>query len=115
MSSHAHLTTLGTDYESTHPTLASELPEHTDASSQHVKLSKLTLQPFNEDITNWTLRGFFEPAVHKNTMVPHKFKYLSSLLERNAREAISQLTQMSTNYHEVISILKKRFGNSNKS
>ena len=39
-----------------------------------------------------------------------KFNYLSILLECSAHEAISGLSLISENYHEVIATLKKRFG-----
>ena len=55
----------------TRPTLASGLPEHTDAAFSHpVKLPKLKLWPFNGDVINWTLWGSLEPAVHKNATLP---------------------------------------------
>ena len=52
-------------------------------------------------------------AIHKSPDLSDidKFNYLKSLLERTTLEAISGLTLTSDNYHEAISILKKRFGN----
>ena len=85
-----------------------------DASGHRVKLPKLMLKPFNGDITTWTpFWESYESAIHKNASLSDvdKFNYLNSLLEHSAREAVSGLTLTSSNYHEAISILKKRFGN----
>ncbi len=82
--------------------------------TQRIKLPKLTLRAFNGDITTWTtFWDCFESAVHLNSELSEidKFNYLKSLLERTAREAISGLTLTSANYHEAVSILKRRFGN----
>ena len=79
-----------------------------------VKLPKLTLRAFNGDITTWTtFWDSYESAIHINTELSDidKFNYLRSLLERTALEAVSGLTLTSANYHEAVSILKKRFGN----
>ena len=43
-----------------------------------------------------------------------KFNYLSSVLERSAREAISGLSLTTADYEEAISTLKKRFGGRQK-
>ena len=79
-----------------------------------VKLPKLTLRPFNGDVTTWTtFWDSYESAIHNNTDLSDidKFNYLKSLLERAAYDAISGLTLTSANYHEAVAILKKRFGN----
>ena len=79
-----------------------------------MKLPNLMLKPFNGDITTWTpFWESYESAIHKNASLSDvdKFNYLNSLLEHSAREAVSGLTLTSSNYHEAISILKKRFGN----
>lgn len=77
-----------------------------------MKLPKLTIRAFNGDITTWTT-SYESAAIHKNSELSDidKFYYLKSLLERTASEAISGLTLTSINYHEAISILRKRFGN----
>ena len=84
----------------------------TPAPSSHaVKLPKLTLQPFNRDITHWnSFWDSFKAAVHENRPVD-KFNYLRGLLQHSALEAISGLALTDANYQEAISILEKRFGN----
>ena len=79
-----------------------------------IKLPKLTLRPFNGDVTTWTtFWDSYESAIHNNDNLSDidKFNYLKSLLERTAYDAISGLTLTSANYHEAVAILKKRFGN----
>ena len=64
-------------------------------------------------MTKWTsFWDSFESAVHNNRELSdiEKFNYLSTLLERSAREAISGLSLTSENYREAIATLKKRFG-----
>ena len=90
-----------------------------DASSStrggsHVKLPKLSIQPFRGQLTTWT--PFWESycaAIHDNTGLTdiEKFNYLRSLLERTALDAISGLSLTAPNYKEAVSILEKRFGN----
>lgn len=96
------------------PTAPRSTERTEDVGGNRVKLPKLTLKPFNGDITTWTtFWDSYESAIHNNEALSDidKFNYLKSLLERAAREAISGLTLTSANYHEAISILKKRFGN----
>lgn len=97
------------------PTIPDVTPRRTpDATGHGMKLPKLMLKPFNGDITTWTpFWESYESAIHKNASLSDvdKFNYLNSLLEHSAREAVSGLTLTSSNYHEAISILKKRFGN----
>ena len=79
-----------------------------------VKLPKLTIRPFNGDLTAWiTFWDPYKAAIHDNPALSDidKFNYLRSLLERAALEAISGLTLTAANYQEAISILEKRFGN----
>ena len=79
--------------------------------SSRVKLPKLSLRPFNGDITAWTtFWGSYEFAIHKNPTLSEidKFNYL---LDHTAHEAIAGLILTSANYHEAVSILQKRFGN----
>ena len=54
----------------------------------------------------------YESTIHNNKDLADidKFNYLNSLLQRSAREAVSGLTLTAANYHEAITILKKRFG-----
>ena len=82
--------------------------------SSRVKLPKLSLKPFNGDITTWTpFWDSYESAIHKNPTLSEidKFNYLKSLLDHTAHEAIAGLTLTSANYDEAVSILQKRFGN----
>ena len=79
-----------------------------------MRLPKLTTRPFNGDLTAWTtFWDSYESSIHKNSSLSDidKFNYLRSLLEHTALESISGLTLTSTNYHEAIDILRKRFGN----
>jgi hypothetical protein len=84
-----------------------------DPRSSRVKLLKLQLRSFGGDLTKWvSFWESFESAVHDNKDLSdiEKFNYLSSLLERSAREAIAGLALTSTNYHQAIDTLKRRFG-----
>ena len=83
-------------------------------TTPRVRLPKLSIRPFNGDITKWTtFWDSYESSIHNNEELSDidKFNYLKSLLERTAHEAIDGLTLTSANYHEAIAILKKRFGN----
>lgn len=83
-------------------------PEHS------VRLPKLSIKPFKGDITQWTtFWDSFKSAIHENPTLSDidKFNYLRSLLERSARESIGGLTLTAPNYNEAVSILEKRFGN----
>ena len=82
-------------------------------SHTKVKLPKLQLRPFSGNLTQWTsFWDSFETAVHNNTQLSEieKFNYLNSLLEHTAKEAISGFSLTAANYHQAISVLKKRFG-----
>ena len=84
-----------------------------DSSSSRVRLPKLHLRSFGGDLTKWTsFWESFESAVHSNDDLSdiEKFSYLTSLLERSAREAVSGLALTAANYHKAIDTLKKRFG-----
>ena len=66
-------------------------------STSRVKLPKLKLRPFGGELTQWTsFWESFEAAVHSNPdLTPvEKFNYLVSVLERSAREAISDCRQL---------------------
>ena len=89
-------------------------PATASESSSRVRLPKLTIRPFNGDLTAWTtFWESYESSIHKNASLSDidRFNYLRSLLEHTALEAISGLILTSTNYHEAIEILKRRFGN----
>ena len=79
-----------------------------------VQLPKLTIQPFDGNVTQWTsFWDSFDSAIHQNTGLNEvdKFNYLRSLLRGSARDAISGLMLTEANYAEAISILRRRFGN----
>ena len=79
-----------------------------------VRLPKLTIQPFDGNMTLWTsFWDSFDSAIHQNTGLNEvdKFNYLRSLLRGSARDAISGLMLTEANYAEAISILRRRFGN----
>ena len=74
-----------------------------------IKLPKLTIRPFDEDITLWTTFWYsYKSAIHANTSLTDvdKFNYLRSLLRGTAREAVSGLTLTGANYDEAITVLK---------
>ena len=59
--------------------------------SSRVKLPKLSLRPFNGDITTWTsFWDSYESAIHKNPTLSEidKFNYLKSLPDRTAHELV---------------------------
>ncbi len=94
------------------PTPTRETPARVPESS--VRLPKLSIQPFNGDITQWvTFWDSFKSAIHENPALSDidRFIYLRSLLERSARESIAGLALTAPNYKEAIAILEKRFGN----
>ena len=88
-------------------------PTATRASSR-VKLPKLSIPPFNGELTTWTpFWESYEAAIHKNLDLSdtEKFNYLRSLLRQTALDSISGLALTTANYAEAISILHTRFGN----
>ena len=92
----------------------SRTPDIPTSASSRVKLPKLTLRPFNGDITAWTtFWDSYESAVHNNRELTDidKFNYLRSLLEKSAYDCIAGLSLTAANYAEAITVLKKRFGN----
>ena len=79
-----------------------------------VRLPKLSIKPFSGDLTQWTtFWDSFNSAIHENPTLSEidKFNYLRSFLERSARESIAGLALTAHNYKEAVSILQKRFGN----
>ena len=90
------------------------MPRTPPPSDDRIKLPKLTIPPFEGDITQWTpFWDSYESAIHQNSSLTEidKFNYLRSLLKGAGREAISGLMLTTANYDEAISILKKRYGN----
>ena len=87
-------------------------------SPTRVKLPKLTLKKFNGDLTKWTpFWDSFESSIDHNPDLSEvdKFNYLNSLLEGPASEAVSGLKLTAANYLEAIAILRRRFGNKQRS
>ena len=83
-------------------------------SDSKIKLPKLTIPPFEGDITKWTpFRDLYDSAIHRNSSLTEidKFNYLRSLLRGTARESVAGLMLTAVNYDEAIAILKKRYGN----
>jgi len=77
----------------------------TDARTSRVRLPKIKLFSFGGDLTKWTsFWESFQSAVHENSELSdiEKFKYLNSLLEHSAREAVSGLSFTAANYHKAI-------------
>lgn len=92
-------------------------PTPSTPKGNRVRLPKLTLRPFDGDLTSWpTFWDSFESAVHTNDDLSavDKFNYLRSLLQKGAYDAISGLTLSSDNYKEAVVILKGRFGDKNQ-
>ena len=84
------------------------------AHDHRIKLPKLTIQSFDEDVTLWMpFWDSYDSAIHQNPSLSEvdKFNYLRSLLRGTAREAVSGLILTTANYQEAIDILKRRFGN----
>ena len=84
------------------------------ATTNKVRLPKLTIKPFNGKLTAWSpFWDSFNSAIHKNPDLSKvdKFNYLRSMVTHVALEAISGLTLTDANYDEAIEILTKRYGN----
>ena len=103
-------------------TASSPVAATTSASTHHhvppardkVRLSKITLQPIDRDLTTWTtFWDSFKAAINENDSLTDidKINYLRGLLQHTALKAISGLTLTSANYREALVILQKRFGN----
>ena len=87
---------------------------HVPPARDKVLLPKITLQPFDRDLTTWTtFWDSFKAAIDKNNSLTNtdKFNYIRGLLQHTALKAISGLTLTSANYWEALAILQKRFGN----
>ena len=69
------------------------------APEPNVRLPKLSIKPFNGDITQWTtFWDSFKSAIHENPALSDidKFNYLRSLLERSAKESIAGLNPITS-------------------
>ena len=99
------------------PTLISRFPvthPSSPRSGGHMKLPKLSIRPFNGELTAWTpFWDSYRSAIHDNPSLTdtEKFNYLRSLLERTALDAISGLSLTAPNYKEAVAVLERRFGN----
>ncbi|XP_053373003.1 uncharacterized protein LOC128546473 [Mercenaria mercenaria] len=94
------------------------LPRHAGSSTffQH-RLPKLTLPTFDGDLTTWqTFWDSFESSVHLNASLSdvQKFNYLKSLLQGTASRCIDGFPLTNTNYSKAVSLLRERFGKSQK-
>jgi len=82
-----------------------------------VKLPKLSLKKFNGDVTRWTpFWDSYESSIHLNPGLSNvdKFVYLNSLLEGPASEAVAGLRITGVNYSKAVSILQRRFGDTDQ-
>ena len=103
-SGHATPPVVAPPIASVHPTVTARLP-------------KLVIKNFNGSITGWTpFWDSFQTSVHNNTTLSdaEKFSYLHSFLSGKALEAISGLSITDASYAIAIDILKKRFGDKEK-
>ena len=108
--------TTATETSTVAPTTSATTPISTPAviPTLGVRLPKLTIQPFDGNVTLWTsFWDSYDSAIHQNTGLSgvDKFNHLRSLLKGSARDAVSGLMLTEVNYAEAISILKRRFGN----
>ena len=85
---------------------------------EHVsRLPKLHLPTFSGNPLNWQrFWDSFNAAVHSNTVLDNvqKFNYLRTQLLDEASHAISGFTLTSDNYEEAVTLLRERFGETNK-
>ena len=82
-----------------------------------MKLPKLTLKRFNGDLTKWTpFWDSYESSIHRNPSLSEvdKFVYLNSLLEGSASESVAGLRLTAANYNEAVTILQRRFGDTDQ-
>lgn len=82
------------------------------ASSCHLKLPKLSLPTFSGDVREWSLFWeSFQACVHQ-TDLPEvsKLSYLRSLVQGEARSALSGLALTGASYTAACEILCRRFG-----
>ena len=87
------------------------------ASFQKVRLPKLELQNFNGEIVEWeSFWDNFESLIHSNEGLKDvdKFSYLKAAVKEPAASAIRGLALTGPNYLEAITLLKERFGDSQR-
>ena len=88
------------------------------AARNKVRLPKLTIKPFNGQLTMWTpFWDSFSSTIHENPELSSvdKFNYLRSLVTHSALEAISGLTLTGANYDEAVEICVNGLGTSSSS
>lgn len=88
---------------------ARDLTTESSSRGANVKLPKITVPLFNGDPVKWTsFWDSYQSAIHWNSDLTevNKFNYLRSLLNHSAYDAIAGLTLSSTNYQQVIEILR---------
>ena len=81
---------------------------HMIPSDSKIKLPKLTIPPFEGDITKWTpFWDSYDSAIHRNSSLTeiNKFNYLRSLLRGTARESVAGLMLTAVNYDEAMGVL----------
>ena len=85
---------------------------NTSTSHSSVKLPKLHINKFHEDILNWSaFYDSFVAAVHNsNISNVEKFNYLRGYLEGQALKTIEGLTLTHENYEKALALLEQRFG-----
>ncbi|VDO30678.1 unnamed protein product [Heligmosomoides polygyrus] len=82
-----------------------------------IQLSKLKLEPFSGDITQFSrFWCAFELAVHNDPAIApiHKFLYLQNLLKGEAQMVLQDLDPEENNYYELVRVLKKRYDRPHK-
>ena len=98
------------------PSAGGSLPSATVPTvnpTNRTKLPKLTLKPFNGNLTGWSpLWDMYKVAVHDNVHLSNieKFSYLQSLLVGKAQEAIAGMPLTDANYTAAVDLLQRRFG-----
>ena len=81
------------------------------------KLPKLALPTFDGDLLLWqTFWDSFESSVHTNPALSdvQKFSYLKAQLTGDAMRTIDGFALTNANYHQALSLLKERYGQTHK-
>ena len=106
-----------TEYSEVHES-ASAMHRSFSWSGTRVKLPKLTLKTFSGDLGQWMpFWDSVSSAVDENTQLApvDKFNYLRGLSTGKAADAIAGLSLTATNYDEALGILRKRYGDPQRS
>ncbi|VDN23057.1 unnamed protein product [Cylicostephanus goldi] len=77
-----------------------------------IRLKKLTLPHFDEDVTEFQqFRCAFKQAVHNNPNIDlnMKYLYLMNLIEGEAQVVLQDLEPGRNNYHQLVQALRKRY------